>query len=355
MDRSFYLDLARRSDVRLPITADLLLHEKEDPQACRFSGECLGKVIVETAERFRMPLAFPLMDLRTEKEWLLTRIGVAPDDIDAFHFPDEIKAGDTTRLEAISEAEPTARMEASLGALRHVRDHSEAVPVGMAIGPFSLMTKLVNDPITAAYQVGLDPEDEDAEQVMHVLEIGTRAIHRWIELQIDAGARAICLCEPACNVVYLSPRQLEQQPELLDTLVLDFNRRLKALMDENDVDLIFHDCGELNEPILRGIDTLDPAILSLGSPCHLPEVAPWISQRTVIMGNLPSKKFYSDTEITVDQITESGGALLREMEATGHPFILGTECDVLCVPGCEHTILKKVEALVAIEATPPSP
>lgn len=355
MDRAFYLDLARRADVRLPITADLILHEKEDPQACRFSGECLGQVIAETTARFHMPLAFPLMDLRTEKEWLLTQIGVAADDIDAFHFPAGLAPDIAAKLEAIAEAGPTPRMRASLGALRYVRDHSEAVPVGMAIGPFSLMTKLVEDPITAAYQVGLDPGDEDAEQVMKVLEIATRAIQRWVELQADAGARAICLCEPAFNVVYLSPRQVEQQPELLDTLVLDFNRRLKAAMAKRDVDLIFHDCGELNEAILRGIDTLDPAILSLGSPCHLPEVTPWISPRTVLMGNLPSKKFYSDREITVDQITESGSALLREMQATGHPFILGTECDVLCVPGCEHTILKKVEALVSIGATPSSP
>jgi uroporphyrinogen-III decarboxylase len=355
MDRSFYLDLARREDVRLPITADLILHEQDDPQACRFSGECLGRVIAETADRFRMPLAFPLMDLRTEKEWLLTRIGVASDDIDAFHLPDELEPEMLAKLETIAEAGPTPRMAASLGALRHVRDHSEAVPVGMAIGPFSLMTKLVEDPITAAYHVGLDPDDEDAQQVMKVLEIATRTIQRWVELQAGAGARAICLCEPAFNVVYLSPRQVEQQPGLLDTLVLDFNRRLKATMDACDVDLIFHDCGELNEPILRGIDTLDPAILSLGSPCHLPTVAPWVSPRTVIMGNLPSKKFYSDNEITADQITESGSALLHDMKATGHPFILGTECDVLCVPGCELTILEKVEALVSIGPIPAPP
>jgi hypothetical protein len=32
------------------------------------------------------------------------------------------------------------------------------------------------------------------------------------------------------------------------------------------------------------------------------------------------------------------------MTASGHPFIIGSECDVLCAPGYEQIIMKKVQA-----------
>jgi hypothetical protein len=38
--------------------------------------------------------------------------------------------------------------------------------------------------------------------------------------------------------------------------------------------------------------------------------------------------------------------LLRKMRETGHPFILGSECDVLSVPGAEAVIRGKVDAFV---------
>lgn len=344
MERSFYLKLANEN-VRLPIAADMVLHEREDPTACRYCGECLGGVIIEAAERFKMPLAFPLMDLRTEKEWMLTQLDIPLEEIDSFHFDDDLSAAALEKLGAIASAPPTRRMEASLGALRHVAARSDKIPVGMCIGPFSLMTKLLADPITAAYQVALDPEDEDAELVLNLMEAATAAIIQWVRLQIAAGAKAVCLCEPAYNVVYVSPRQIEQDPGVLDTLVINFNRRIKEVMTAEGVDLILHDCGELNEAIIRSFNSLDPAILSLGSPCDLPEIAHFINKDTVIMGNLPSKKFYADTEMTTEMVTMESRKLLEAMKATGHPFILATECDVLCVPGCEDRIMRKVMAL----------
>jgi len=85
MDRTYYLDLAAKG-LRTPIAADLFLHQKPNPEACRFDGKCLGRAIVETANHFQTPLAFPLMDLQIEKEWLLTGLGIDGKDIDAYHF-----------------------------------------------------------------------------------------------------------------------------------------------------------------------------------------------------------------------------------------------------------------------------
>lgn len=344
MTRDFYLSLAA-SGCRAPIGADLVLHERPDPKACRFSGEGLGGVLIEAARRYRMPLAFPLMDLRIEKEWLLTGLGVDEDDVDQTHL-DDAEAADLDAMKDVFRSPPTARMKASLGALRHVAEHSDLIPVGMCIGPFSLMTKLLADPITAAYMVGVDPEDEDAERVLKLLDIGTGIICRWVELQIEAGAKAVCVCEPACNTVYLSPNQIDADPSLLHTLVLRYNLRIKECLAARGADLIFHDCGELNETILRSFAVLDPAILSLGSPVDLPTVAKWVPAQTVIMGNLPSKKFYADSAITEEQLVADCHRLSERMAATGHPFLLGTECDVLSVPGCECSLHRKVMALV---------
>jgi hypothetical protein len=38
------------------------------------------------------------------------------------------------------------------------------------------------------------------------------------------------------------------------------------------------------------------------------------------------------------------------MRGTGHPFILGSECDVLHVPEAAETIRRKVEAMLTVAA-----
>ena len=48
MDRHYYIALAQ-SGLRMPIGADLVLHEKPDPAAILTDGEALGRVVEETA------------------------------------------------------------------------------------------------------------------------------------------------------------------------------------------------------------------------------------------------------------------------------------------------------------------
>jgi hypothetical protein len=92
--------------------------------------------------------------------------------------------------------------------------------------------------------------------------------------------------------------------------------------------------------------TLDPAIISLGSSRLLWEDAARLPKTTVLYGNLPTKKFYSDTLISVEKVRQLSAELTRRMRAVGHPFILGSECDILSVPGSERTIQAKVEAFL---------
>jgi hypothetical protein len=101
--------------------------------------------------------------------------------------------------------------------------------------------------------------------------------------------------------------------------------------------------------MLRKLCKLDPAILSLGSSRNLWEDAPIIPDDIVLFGNLPTKKFFMDNEITADKVEEMTRELLQKMADSGHPFILGSECDVLCVPGYEDTINRKVDLMLSIK------
>jgi len=98
--------------------------------------------------------------------------------------------------------------------------------------------------------------------------------------------------------------------------------------------------------MLRQFCTLEPVLLSLGSSRTLWEDAAVVPQDIIMYGNLPSKHFYSDAVSTVTQVEAQTCELLGRMADTGHPFILGSECDVLHVPGSGETIRKKVEAFV---------
>lgn len=339
MDRSFYLDLAA-AGLRMPIGTHLVLHGHADHPDILLDGTRLGEVVVETAARFRTPLAVPLMDLTLEKEALLTAIGVPPDQIDSHHLdgpPREIPA-----------FVPTARMRATCEAIHHVANQPDLVPIGMGIGPFSLMTKLLADPITPVFLAGTGETADDEPEIAlaeAAIQAASRLIEAYLDHQADAGAKAIIVCEPAANQVYFSPNQLAENLSTFDRFVTEPMRRIKARLDARGVDLIFHDCGELTDDMVARFASLDPAILSLGSSRSLDHDATLVPKTTVLFGNLPTKRFISPA-LSAAEVARMARELLESMRAADHPFILGSECDVLSVPGSEREILSKVEAFL---------
>ena len=210
------------------------------------------------------------------------------------------------------------------------------------------MTTLIGDPITPVYMAGTGAtagEDPEIALTEFAIEAGTRFLLEYFSAQIDAGAKAIIVCEPAANLVYFSPKQLENGFETFDRFVTDPMRRIKALLDSRGVDLIFHDCGELTDGMVERFATLDPAMLSLGCSRKLWEDAALVPKSTVLFGNLPTKRFMA-SQLTTGEVERLSRELLDQMRAAGHPFILGSECDVLSVPGSEREILAKVDAFM---------
>lgn len=337
MDRTYYLDLAARG-LRMPIGTDLALNEHADAESIRLDPVRLGQVVEEGARRYKTPLAFPLMDLTLEKT-------------DLHDFLDSPPTGATIErlAKAASRVFPSG-CAAQQGAIRYIATKTDLLPVGMAIGPFSLTTKLMTDPIApvAMSAAGVAPEEDEGVCQLHFyLRMAELAVARSVAAQIEAGAKAIIICEPAANTVYLSPRQMRAGIDMLELFVLPAMRRINAQMRAAGVDLIFHDCGELLPDMVRAFAAeLHPVILSLGSSRRLWEDAALVPKDTVLYGNLPTKSFYSDSVMPVEEVRVRTRELLDKMRATGHPYILGSECDVLHVPDAAATIRAKVAAML---------
>lgn len=339
MNRSFYLDLAA-SGMRMPIGTHLALHKHADADAIMLDGERLGAVVADAARCFRTPLAMPLMDLTLEKAALLSSMGVPEAEHDCHHL-------DSPRP-VPAEIPLTPRMVATCGAIRHVARCEGLVPMGMGIGPFSLTTKLLSDPITPVFLAGTGAttsEEPEIALLEQALVLSEAVITRYLDAQMDAGAKALIICEPAANTVYFSPKQLEDSYEVFERFVMEPMRRLVARLRGRGVDLVFHDCGELTSGMISRFASLDSAILSLGSSRKLWEDAVLIPKETVLYGNLPTKRFYA-SQLSREEVSRMAEDLVARMREVGHPFILGSECDVLSVPGSENEILGKVEAFM---------
>jgi uroporphyrinogen-III decarboxylase len=346
--REFYLDLAR-SGLRMPIGADLVLHERPDPDAVVRDGRALGQVVEETARRYQTPLAFAHMDLQLEKTVLLELLGVPAAEIPLYHFPADPGADAIERVATGLRGTLHPALRAHIDSVAYIASTTELVPIGMTIGPFSLMTKLLQDPITPLYLAGSGvgaAEEPDVALLERALELSLTVVRHSVAAQVQAGARAIFMAEPAANVVYISPKQIAAGSEVFERYAIGPNRQIKALLTETGADLIFHCCGELNEYMLRQFCAFEPVLLSLGSSRRLWEDAALVPPHIILYGNLPSKHFYSDAVMTVGHVEALTCELLAHMAATGHPFILGTECDVLHVAGSGETIRKKVDAFV---------
>lgn len=332
----------------MPIGADLVLREKPDHEAILIDGRRLGEVVAEAARRYQTPLAIPLMDLTIEKAQMLASLGVPEADRDTYHLQTCPTEADLAAVDAAFGKPLIPRLAANVEAVRHVAADTDLVPCGMVIGPFSLMVKLVADPISAVYLAGTGvtaDEDPDVRMVETILEMSTRVILGSATAQMAAGARLMVIAEPAANLVYISPKQLARGSDIFERLVMQWNRRIFERIAAHGAQLLFHCCGELTDDMVRAFASLDPAILSLGSSRKLWEDAALVPETTVLYGNLPTKRFFSD-DITIEEVLRLADETVTRMKEANHPHILGSECDVLSVPGRHEVIVGKVAAFM---------
>jgi hypothetical protein len=340
--------------LRTPIGTDLVLHERPDPEAVRLDGRRLAAVVREAAERYRTPLAVPLMDLRVEKADLVHRLWPNVAEADTFHFESPPSEADLDRARDKEGAPLLAGHRAHCDAIAEIASRPGLTPFGISIGPFSLMTKLLADPIGAVALAGRGVPADDEPLVAtaeRALALAEHTVRRSLRAQAGAGAGAVIVCEPAVSALFVSPRQVAQGSPVFDRFVLAPLLALKSLLVDLGVDLFLHDCGEPTTAMVQALASrVHPAVLSLGSSRRLWEDAAVVPPDVVLFGNLPTKHFYSDETLPLDAVRARTRELVVKMRATGHPFILGSECDVLHVEEAAATIRRKVLAMLTEEA-----
>jgi uroporphyrinogen-III decarboxylase len=236
-------------------------------------------------------------------------------------------------------------------AIAYIASCPDLLPVGMVIGPFSLATRLMRDPITAVALAGMGTDEQQSPEIQLLLQslrASEAAVLRSIRAQVKHGARAIVVCEPAACIAFFSPRQLKAGSNTFERFVMGPNHRIRAALEQASCDLIFHDCGELIDSMVANFaQRLHPVILSLGSSRKLWDDARLVPRDVVLYGNLPSKSFYSDAAMPVETVVGLTLELIANMHACGHPHIVGSECDVLFVPEAQQAILAKVDAIMS--------
>lgn len=349
MDRNYYLQMAKGA-TRMVLATDMVLKEKANHEELLNDGDELGKIILESANRYDLPLALPFMDLSLEKEWLLILLSIEKSKIGKYHFDENLDESIIQKVKKGLTKISTTRIDATCNALTYVAKNSNKLAVGMCIGPFSLMTKLISEPISPVFLAAMGETaeyDASIKKVVIILQLAELIITKYIQKQAAAGAKAICVCEPAANKIYISPDVMtEETGDIFDRYVISINQRIKDEMTRNDVDLIFHDCGNITPLMLKKISTLHPVILSLGSPVKLWDAAMIVPKDIVLFGNLPTKQFFMDKTISPERVEKMSKELLTKMAAMHHPFILGSECDVLSVNGYEETIKNKINIML---------
>jgi hypothetical protein len=326
------------------------MHEEADPQAVRNDGLKLGRVVECSARRWNTPLAIPLMDLRLEKIDLLSLAGIPQAEAEPYHFPSPLQPETVAQICNARVDSFCAGSTARNHALTYIRSLPDLLPIGMAIGPYSLTTRLMADPISATALAGSGVSADEYDEVkllLQCLRMAEAAVLRYIHSQITHGARAIMICEPAACRAYLSPRQIKAGSTIFEQFVMQPNLRIHAAMDEAGCDLIFHNCGELIDPMVEAFaHRLHPVILSLGSSRTLWNDALLVPPDVVLYGNLPTRSFYSDGAMPLSEVIQRTEDLVTNMRACGHPFILGSECDVLFVAEAQSAIAAKVNAMM---------
>ena len=149
-----------------PVGTDLIMHEEPAPEKIRNDGAALGRVI----EKSRSMLAHSVGG---------SADGPAPGDMTSAgsrrsargpgrHVSLSAAPLDDAALRRLTSEQPgtiCAGSTARNRALAYVHTVPDLVAVGMAIGPFSLATRLMADPISAGAMAGSGVEESESDEV----------------------------------------------------------------------------------------------------------------------------------------------------------------------------------------------
>ena len=163
------------------------------------------------------------MDLRLEKADLVRLVRPEVADPDPFHFDTPPTEADLERARD-GEGALSARRTGltSTRSPRSRRLRASRLSAWRSVP--SLATKLLADPIAAVALAGRGVRAEDEPLVALAeggLALAELAVHRSLRAQVEAGAAAVIVCEPAASALFVSPRQIASGSPVFDRFVLE--------------------------------------------------------------------------------------------------------------------------------------
>ena len=274
-------------------------------------GEALAHAQLLARERYRTDAVFAFLDFGVEAEALGARLSFRDD-----RYPDVFgsvlgAADDPVRLR-LPEPASAGRMPVCLQALRTMRRRlgDSALVAGAVAGPMTASAQLYG--IENALYLAID----DPRRLAAALDFATRlAIHYGLA-QLDAGAHAVIVFDPAASPAVVPPGFFRE------LLAPRLERVLAALRDGGAaftwLNIAGPTAGILDCYARIGADvaTFD-YYLSAAEACRL-------LPRTCLAGNLKSLDFL---DAAPDRIERQARALVAAFEGRGG-FLLSSGCEI---------------------------
>ena len=274
-------------------------------------GEALAHAQICARERYRTDAVFAFLDFGVEAEALGARLSFRDD-----RYPDVVgsvlgAADDPVRLR-LPEPASAGRMPVCLRALRTMRGRlgDSALVAGAVAGPMTACAQLYG--IENALYLAID----DPPRLAAALDFSTRLAIRYGLAQLDAGAHAVIVFDPAASPAVVPPGFFRE------LLAPRLERVLAALRDGGAaftwLNIAGPTAGILDCYARIGADvaTFD-YYLSAAEACRL-------LPRTCLAGNLKSLDFL---DAAPDRIERQARALVAAFEGRGG-FLLSSGCEI---------------------------
>ncbi len=283
------------------------------------------KAIEALAEKFEPDAIFPLMDLAVEAN-ALGRYTLFPVD-DSATVPKE--KFDLNLVDRLPEIDITSDGRAIIYAetirLMNEKLDNSMLKGAYVTGPYTLAALILGADETAMNAL-LNPGG-----LKNLVNYCTKIISDYSKMLIEAGADMICVLEPSGSM--LSAEQFE-------IFSVDFVKKITGLCRENQVDSIYHVCGNtmhLIESMVKG-NVNGLSLDSANTGVDLAAAADLVPDNLVVIGNInPTGRILSGSPPSVEEEVKH---LLDRMRAFPN-FILSSGCDLP-----KETPLKNIDAFM---------
>ncbi|MDD5727614.1 MAG: uroporphyrinogen decarboxylase family protein [Victivallales bacterium] len=226
------------------------------------------KSLLALADEVKPDIIFPMMDLSIESEALGLPVILPENESPSVEEHPVASSADLENLKAFDLE--SGRIRVFPEVVTSLKKHCDAKICAYVCGPFTLAGLLMGatEILMASY--------DDGQSVREITSFCEGVIKSSSKALEAAGADAICILDP--TAVMLSPATFA-----------DFaGDYVKRLVDELNVPVILHICGNTTHLIEPMIDTGVHG-LSLDMDVNLAEIMQSVPENVVVMGNIDSK------------------------------------------------------------------